>query len=934
MINKPIVLLLMLLLVGGIICPAIATDAASVHRELNSDPELFSIDELNWLSSNNSIIAAYRLRRPFAFNNNGPQGIAIDYADLLSEITGIEFVYGNDTNVANNLNEMKNGEGADIVINIAETAARSEYLYFTRPWFEMRFALFLSEGSAGLFLDSLADLQGKTIAVETDSFAYSVISAAETNIKVVKVNSPLEGLQAVSNGEVFGWIGDHPVGLYTLKYNNIGNVKVAASIKELGTHKISIGVRKDRKVLYDIICKAMTEVSQARIDSISLKYVDAVKYRPNISVKTVVILTAVTAFVFILILTSIIVKIKNSNSTLNEAENFLRIAFQSVGDGIVVTDSLGMIVRVNSEALKILNMQLSSVIGFPVDQILDIVDAQTLTGSKKPIARVLEQGRVLHEDSAAFFTVDGRRYYISYSVAPVMSKSGSLDGAVFHFRDITDRYETKRRMQRTQIECDMILDNINVGVCFYDSNMYPVKYNNHMMKICNERVLKFKELFESDNFACVELPQTRQKMNITSVNEFGKNVELEITSNPVIEEGKVVGVVEIAVDISQLSELERKRTLAYEKLKAYSGNLEIQVSIRTFELQDRNDQLDLALAELKAAQGKMILSEKMAALGQLINGIAHEINTPLGVVSAASSAINSNVKKVISEIAEIDCLRTGELSGLINDLIVKGVEYRNGITILSTREERNVRRAIQDGLVEQGICSDTEYIASMVTSMGAAGDWKNYLPILQREDNLDILARLNSILNICASGATIRQAVTNASKVVLALKSYVHKSNYGQGDVQYSHVFDIVSGLQTVLILFESRIKNKIDLKVEYNEVPQVKGYSDELNQVWTNLIQNAIQAMPYGGELFVSVYAEDGGVCVEIADTGCGMSQDVMDKMFEPMFTTKSSGEGSGIGLDIVKRIIEDHHSGAITVDSKENEGTAIKVWLPEAEL
>jgi signal transduction histidine kinase len=141
---------------------------------------------------------------------------------------------------------------------------------------------------------------------------------------------------------------------------------------------------------------------------------------------------------------------------------------------------------------------------------------------------------------------------------------------------------------------------------------------------------------------------------------------------------------------------------------------------------------------------------------------------------------------------------------------------------------------------------------------------------------------------------------------------------------------NLSEGIDTVLTLYQNQLKKGIEVKRNYTELPPVLCYPDELNQVWTNLIHNALQAMDYRGTLTIEVMQQEQHTCISITDTGAGIPAEIKSKIFEPFFTTKPPGEGSGLGLDIVKKIIE-KHQGKIEVESIPGQ-TKFTVSLPIA--
>ncbi|MEQ9008882.1 MAG: HAMP domain-containing sensor histidine kinase, partial [Ekhidna sp.] len=171
--------------------------------------------------------------------------------------------------------------------------------------------------------------------------------------------------------------------------------------------------------------------------------------------------------------------------------------------------------------------------------------------------------------------------------------------------------------------------------------------------------------------------------------------------------------------------------------------------------------------------------------------------------------------------------------------------------------------------------------------------------------------------------AMINTSTDRASKVVFALKTY---SRYNQSGEKIS--VNLTEGIETVLTLYYNQLKQGVEVIRNYAEIPPVSCYADELSQVWTNLIHNALQAMDNRGTLTIDVTQENQQAKISITDSGCGIPEDIKQKIFQPFFTTKPTGEGSGLGLDIVKKII-DKHSGHMTVESQPGR-TTFNVFLP----
>lgn len=169
----------------------------------------------------------------------------------------------------------------------------------------------------------------------------------------------------------------------------------------------------------------------------------------------------------------------------------------------------------------------------------------------------------------------------------------------------------------------------------------------------------------------------------------------------------------------------------------------------------------------------------------------------------------------------------------------------------------------------------------------------------------------------------ILNAVDRSAKIVFALKSYSHFDQSGN-----KQLMQVTTGLETTIAIYQNQLKRNIHLIRDYQDVPDIWGYPDELIQVWTNLIFNAIQAMESGGTLTIAIRKAEEYVEVSITDTGLGIPPEVQQKIFDAFFTTKPAGEGSGLGLHICKKIL-DKHQGQIKMESNPGH-TQFSVCLP----
>lgn len=424
-----------------------------------------------------------------------------------------------------------------------------------------------------------------------------------------------------------------------------------------------------------------------------------------------------------------------------------------------------------------------------------------------------------------------------------------------------------------------------------------------------------KKLLHKDRYSAVDDIYTRNFPDsyIEYLEKYQAKAYLIV---PIFQQEQLyglLGVYQSSTRVWQPSEIELATLTANQLAVA------LQQAEYVSQLKLQKKDLETTVKELKLAQDRLIQQEKLAALGQLIAGIAHEINTPLGAIQASASDNNKALIAAISELPKVsEYLSESEYETFFKllDTAISSQPF------YSFSEKRPLKRQITKQLQQHQI-ENARRIADLLIDIGINDEIELYLPLLKHSKVDWILELAYDIACLMGNNQTIVTSVGKAAKVVFALKNYARFDH--SGDKQLA---DINAGLETVLEIYHNQFKRNIEVWRNYQELPPIWCYPDELIQVWTNLIHNGFQAMKDGGKLTIATAQEDNGIKVEISDTGSGIPEAVRLEIFEPFFTTKPIGEGSGLGLHICQKII-DKHQGKIAVTSKPGH-TSFSVWLP----
>ena len=317
-------------------------------------------------------------------------------------------------------------------------------------------------------------------------------------------------------------------------------------------------------------------------------------------------------------------------------------------------------------------------------------------------------------------------------------------------------------------------------------------------------------------------------------------------------------------------------------------------------------------------------SEKLAALGKISAGLAHELNNPSAAAARAAQSLRESIGVLRSANLRLDrqALSAEQRSSLA-DLEERVLARAAGQSDVDPLERSDREQALGDWLEQHGI-ADAWMLAATIADAGASVANLEKLPgKIPTEAIGDVLRRINASYQVNSLVDQIEDSTARISSLVKAVKQYSYMDQGSQQEV------DIHEGLDNTLLILHHQLKHGVQVTREYDRsLPRICAYGSELNQVWTNLIDNAVDAMGGKGQLLIRTSRAGDCVQVEIVDNGPGIPPEVQNHLFEPFFTTKGVGEGTGLGLDTVNRIVRQHR-GQVLVESRPGQ-TKFQVSLP----
>lgn len=488
---------------------------------------------------------------------------------------------------------------------------------------------------------------------------------------------------------------------------------------------------------------------------------------------------------------------------------------------------------------------------------------------------VMESGCPVLNKEETQAQVDGREKVILTSKVPLRDKEGNVIGLIGMFADITDIRQADEKIRTQNKFLEDVINSLGHPFYVIDANDWSVVMANaearrqgyqHDEK-CYNMIHDLSSPCSSTGAACpLDLIKESKKpvfLEHVIKDKNGQTKHIEIHGYPVFDkEGEVIQMIEYTLDVTERKIAEEGLRHNQDKLRLI--NEELRNNEKALKIMIAN--LENTQSSLKSAQSQLVQSEKMASIGQLAAGIAHEVNNPAGFINSNLAALDHYLEDIKSIFQIYDQLK-------------------------EVAEKKNIDEVIE--VIDRAV---------------------------DLEQELDINYIFEDLINLIKES---KEGIDRIKGIVGDLKTFSRTSGEAMS------MADITEIMDGVINIVWNELKYKVELIKNYENLPKILCNAQQLGQVFMNLLINAGQAIAEKGQIYITTHKEGSIAIIEIRDTGSGISEENKKKIFDPFFTTKEVGHGTGLGLSISYDIIR-KHNGTIEVVTEEGVGTTFIIKLP----
>ena len=557
-------------------------------------------------------------------------------------------------------------------------------------------------------------------------------------------------------------------------------------------------------------------------------------------------------------------ELKKAESEHNQTASLLEIInrrneliLNSTGEGIFGLDTDGQHTFVNMAAARMLGYTAEELIGKKSHAICHHTkdDGSPYPEAECPIYNAYRKGVVFQRvQDEVFWRKDGTKFPVRYTSTPMFSDN-RIVGAVVIFMDITERRKAEEAVKRNEYNLRRLIERNPVAMAAARKNGEFLFFNN---KFTETFGYTLQDIHTVNDWWVVAYPDEDYRQQVMDSWKAAAVRAIKERKETEPKEWRVTCKDGTLRDIEfKMASLQDRNIVIFQDITERKKADE--------SLRESHKELERVYTSLKLAQSQILQQEKMASIGQLAAGVAHEINNPIGFIMSNLNTLGKYAEK-LTEFITVQAEAIKELSqyGQHEESLLSGIE--------------GLKQALK-----------IDYIAEDITSL-----------INESSDGVD-----------------------RVKKIVQDLKSFSHVD-----EAEYK-MANINDGIESTINMLWNELKYKVTLKKEYGSIPMTKCNPGQLNQVFMNLLINAGQAIEKQGGIEVKTQSDEGNIYIAISDTGEGIPEDKISRIFEPFYTTKEVGKGTGLGLSIAYDIVK-KHNGDLTVQSGVGKGTIFTIKIP----